>query len=73
MKTKKVKINSQVELEVEEGMSVSQENGVVRVKSVSSNLYDMIDALFKKMDATSWRSGEDWRSWPVHHVHLFGR
>ncbi len=45
MKTKKVKINGQVELEVEEGMSVSEENGVVRVKSVASHINDMIDGL----------------------------
>lgn len=45
MKTKKVKINGQAELEVEEGMSVSEENGVVRVKSVASHLNDMIDGL----------------------------
>jgi len=45
MKTKKVKINGQTELEVEEGMIVSEENGVVRVKSVASHLNDVIDGL----------------------------
>ena len=45
MKTKKVKINGQTELEVEEGMSVSEENGVVRVKSAASHLKDLLDEL----------------------------
>ena len=62
MKTKKVKINGQVELEIEEGMSVSEENGVVRVASrrsfdpADSILSAYIDRAFeKRQKRTKWK------------------